>query len=94
MKYVPVDVSKRVGKSHLRPIKDGIRFLLIIFRIATLFSPLKLFLPVSLAFFACASGWSFASSSRATRVVAPPVGGATPVRSLGSRLDDYEFTPD
>jgi hypothetical protein len=52
VKYVPVDVSKRVGKSHLRPIKDGLRFLLIIFRIATLFSPLKLFLPVSLAFFA------------------------------------------
>jgi glycosyltransferase involved in cell wall biosynthesis len=52
VKYVPVDVSKRVGKSHLRPIKDGLRFLLIIFRVATLFSPLKLFLPVSLAFFA------------------------------------------
>jgi glycosyltransferase involved in cell wall biosynthesis len=52
VKYVPVDVAKRLGTSHLRPLQDGLRFLLIIFRIATLFSPLKLFLPVSLAFFA------------------------------------------
>ncbi|MBB6600007.1 glycosyltransferase family 2 protein [Luteimonas sp. MC1825] len=51
--YVPVEVARRVGNnSHIRPIKDGIRFLLIIFKIATLYSPLKLFLPAALlAFF-------------------------------------------
>mgnify|MGYP002780843280 CR=1 FL=1 len=50
--YVPVDVSRRVGTaSHIRPVRDGLRFLLIIFRIATLFSPMKLFLPTSLGFF-------------------------------------------
>jgi glycosyltransferase involved in cell wall biosynthesis len=49
--YVPVEVDKRIGRSHLRPLHDGVRFLLIIFRVATLYSPLKLFLPVSLAFF-------------------------------------------
>ena len=38
-------------KSHINPIKDGIRFLLIIFRIGTLYSPLKLFIPISLIFF-------------------------------------------
>ena len=48
--YEPIPVAKRVGKSHLRPMRDGIRFLLIIFRIATLYSPLKLFAPVSLGF--------------------------------------------
>jgi len=52
VKYVAVDVDKRVGRSHLRPLHDGLRFFLIIFRVATLYSPLKLFLPVSLAFFA------------------------------------------
>lgn len=52
VKYVAVDVGKRVGRSHLRPLHDGLRFFLIIFRVATLYSPLKLFLPVSLAFFA------------------------------------------
>lgn len=45
--YVPVEVAQRVGKSHIEPLRDGVRFVLIIFRIATLFSPLKLFAPVS-----------------------------------------------
>jgi glycosyltransferase involved in cell wall biosynthesis len=45
--YVPVDVAQRVGKSHISPLKDGVRFVMIIFKIATLFSPMKLFLPAS-----------------------------------------------
>ena len=56
--YVPIRVAKRVGNnSHIRPIKDGIRFLLIIFKIATLYSPLKLFAPVSGTFFLTGLGW-------------------------------------
>jgi glycosyltransferase involved in cell wall biosynthesis len=43
--YVPIHAAKRIGKSHIHPVKDGIRFFLIIFKIATLFSPLKMFLP-------------------------------------------------
>ncbi|MDA8382002.1 MAG: glycosyltransferase family 2 protein, partial [Betaproteobacteria bacterium] len=43
--YVPIFAPKRIGKSHLRIVRDGIRFLLIIFKIGTLYSPLKLFLP-------------------------------------------------
>ncbi len=50
--YVPIPVAKRVGtNSHIRPLKDCIRFLLIIFKIATLYSPLKLFVPTSMVFF-------------------------------------------
>ena len=49
--YVPVPVAERIGKSHIRPVRDGLRFLLIIFRIATLYSPLKLFAPVGFDFF-------------------------------------------
>ncbi len=49
--YVPIIAAKRVGRSHLRLFRDGMRFLLIIFKIGTLYSPLKLFLPVSLTFF-------------------------------------------
>ncbi|NID16767.1 glycosyltransferase family 2 protein [Luteibacter yeojuensis] len=48
--YEPIKAAERIGKSHIKPLKDGIRFLLIIFKIATLYSPLKLFAPVSLAF--------------------------------------------
>lgn len=51
--YVPIDVKQRLAgtQSHVRILQDGIRFLLIIFKIGTLFSPLKLFLPISLLFF-------------------------------------------
>ncbi len=51
--YVPVEVQPRLAgtQSHIRLWQDGIRFLLIIFKIGTLFSPLKLFLPISLLFF-------------------------------------------
>jgi len=42
--------AKPVGQSHIRPIRpirDGIRFLLIIFKVDTLYSPLKIFLPIA-----------------------------------------------
>lgn len=49
--YEPIPVAKRIGNSHIRPLRDGLRFLLIIFKIATLYSPLKLFAPASVVFF-------------------------------------------
>jgi glycosyltransferase involved in cell wall biosynthesis len=56
--YVPIYAPKRIGKSHLRIWRDGMRFMLIMFRIATLYSPLKLFFPISLAFFVCGTVYS------------------------------------
>lgn len=55
--YVPIKSNKRIGKSHLKIVRDGIRFLLIIFKVGTLYSPLKVFVPVSVMFFA--SGLSY-----------------------------------
>lgn len=55
--YVPIHAAKRIGKSHIQPLKDGIRFFLIIFKIATLFSPLKMFLPISVILFLMATAW-------------------------------------
>jgi len=49
--YVPIKAGKRTGKSKINPVKDGARFLLIIIKIATLYSPLSIFLPTSLIFF-------------------------------------------
>ena len=70
--YVPVPVARRVGtSSHIRPLKDGIRFLLIIFKIATLYSPVKLFAPAALAFFLAGFGyyiWTFATEHRFTNM--------------------------
>lgn len=50
--YVPIHAHKRLGKSHIRLLKDGLRFLIIILRVGTLFSPMKLFFPISLSVFA------------------------------------------
>jgi glycosyltransferase involved in cell wall biosynthesis len=49
--FEPITAAERKGKSHIRPIRDGVRFLVIIFKIATLYSPLKVFVPVSGLFF-------------------------------------------
>lgn len=55
--YVPIHAAKRVGKSHIQPIKDGMRFFIIIFKIATLFSPLKMFIPIAVLLFLIGTGW-------------------------------------
>jgi glycosyltransferase involved in cell wall biosynthesis len=57
--YVPIHAGVRQGKSHIRPLRDGVRFLLIIFRVGTLYSPLKLFVPISAAFFTLGLGYYF-----------------------------------
>jgi glycosyltransferase involved in cell wall biosynthesis len=45
--YIPIQTRERTGASKIRIIHDGFRFLGIIVKIATLFSPFKIFLPVS-----------------------------------------------
>ena len=55
--YVPIHAAKRIGKSHIHPIKDSVRFFLIIFKIATLYSPLKMFLPFAVLLFTLGTGW-------------------------------------
>ena len=50
--YVPIHSPRRSsGTSHIHPLRDGLRFLLIIIKIGTLFSPQRLFLPISAGFF-------------------------------------------
>jgi len=55
--FETIQAAARTGKSHIRPLRDGIRFLVIIFKIATLYAPLKIFLPISGAFFATGLGY-------------------------------------
>lgn len=55
--YVPIVSPKRVGKSKIRLVRDGLRFLLIILRIATFYSPLKIFLPISALMFLTGFGY-------------------------------------
>lgn len=69
--YLPIKAAQRVGKSHIKPLRDGVRFLLIIFKIATLYSPLKLFAPASAIFFFLGSAnyaWTFSHGGRLTNM--------------------------
>jgi glycosyltransferase involved in cell wall biosynthesis len=52
VKYVPVKIKKReTGESNIKMVKDGVRFFMIIIRICTLYSPMRVFLPVSFVLF-------------------------------------------
>ncbi len=52
VKYVPIKMRKRkTGKSNIKLIQDGVRFFMIITRICTLYSPMRVFLPVSFVMF-------------------------------------------
>ena len=59
--FEPIEVLQREdkSKSHIRPLRDGGRFFLIIFKVVTLYSPLKLFAPTSATIFA-AGCWHYA----------------------------------
>ncbi len=50
--YVPIRAGKREGKSKIKVLRDGLRFFIIIVKIGALFSPMRLFLPVSAFLFA------------------------------------------
>ena len=69
--FEPISAAKRVGKSHIKPLRDGVRFLVIIFKIATLYSPLKIFLPVSALFFTtglCYYAYTYITTARFTNM--------------------------
>lgn len=55
--YLPIQTEERQGQSHISLMKDGVRFLLIIFKVGTLYSPLKIFLPVATGFFLTGCGY-------------------------------------
>jgi len=71
--YEPIDVQQRDGRSHLKIWREGARFLVIIFKIGALYSPLKLFLPVSLFLFVLATmlyGYTYTTTARFTNMSA------------------------
>ena len=52
VKYVPIQSKKRSkGKSKVKLFRDGVRFFMIITKICALYSPLRIFLPVSVFLF-------------------------------------------
>ena len=57
VKYVSIEAARDAGKSHINLFRDGIKFLLIIFRITALYSPLKIFFPASFLMFVSGIGY-------------------------------------
>ena len=69
--YVPIRARRRTGKSKIRLLRDGSRFFLIILKIATFFSPFRVFFPLSLLSFVLGMGWyafTFATQHRFTNM--------------------------
>lgn len=74
VKYTPINVTQRKkGKSNIRIFRDGVQFLMIIIKICTLYSPLRIFLPVSMVMFGLGLGYylyTFAFYGRFTNMSA------------------------
>ena len=73
VKYIPIQTKARVGKSKIKLLKDGARFFLIITKIASLFSPFRVFLPISRGFFVtglCYYAYTFLTQGRFTNMSA------------------------
>jgi len=67
--FEPVEARARIGQSKIRLASDGAKFLIIILKIVTLFSPLRIFVPLSLASFALGAAyavWTIATQSHVT----------------------------
>ena len=54
--YHPISLNRRTGDSHIRLLRDGVKFFLIILRVGTLYSPLRIFFPTSVLFFLLGAG--------------------------------------
>ena len=69
MAFEPIHARQRTGQSKIRLARDGAKFLMIIFKIVTLFSPLRIFLPLSAAAFVVGFGymaWTIATQRHVT----------------------------
>jgi glycosyltransferase involved in cell wall biosynthesis len=67
--FEPIEARPRIGASKIRLARDGAKFLMIILKIITLFSPLRIFLPLSIASFALGAAyavWTIATQSHVT----------------------------
>ena len=58
VRFEPISVSPRLGKSKIKLVSDGARFLMILLRVVTVFSPLRIFLPIAGVFFIFGAGYA------------------------------------
>src|SRR5258708_29366108 len=69
VRFEPVDAAQRQGASNIRLGSDGVQFVLILLKVITIFSPLRIFLPISAASFAVGAAyaaWTIITQSHVT----------------------------
>src|SRR5207253_1075039 len=69
VRFEPVDAARRQGDSKIRLGADGVGFLLILLKVITIFSPMRIFLPISAAAFlvgAAYAAWTIVTQSHVT----------------------------
>jgi len=69
VRFEPVDAARRAGSSKIRLGSDGLGFVLILLKVITIFSPLRIFLPISAGAFVLGAGygvWTIATQSHVT----------------------------
>ncbi len=67
--FEPIEAAQRQGISKIRLGSDGFRFFLILLKVITIFSPLRVFVPISAASFllgAAYAAWTIATQSHVT----------------------------
>ena len=68
VRFEPVEARQRNGSSNIRLSRDGPKFFLILLKVITIFSPLKIFLPVSIAAFALGIGYGLGNYALYSRI--------------------------
>ena len=68
VQFVPIDAAQRQGQSKIRLGRDGARFFLILLKVITIFSPLRIFVPISVATFALGAAYAIWTIIRQSHV--------------------------
>jgi hypothetical protein len=66
--FEPIEARPRIGHSKLRVARDGAKFFLILLRVITIFSPLRIFVPLSAATFAVGAVYGIVNFAAAGRI--------------------------
>ena len=56
--FVMIDANRRTGRSKIRFARDGAKFFLILLKMVTIFSPLRIFIPISVVTFLLGAGYA------------------------------------
>jgi glycosyltransferase involved in cell wall biosynthesis len=67
--FETVEAARRQGNSHIRLASDGVGFILILLKVITIFSPMRIFLPISAAAFVVGAAyavWTIVTQSHVT----------------------------